>query len=83
MLVVYLVVIGDMLVGSPGEPGILTQDCGSRRVVLAVVAVVLLAPLVSSTSTCARPGSGGGVLCLAPDGTWWIGPDHGVRGRGT
>ncbi|KAL6782748.1 hypothetical protein ACKKBG_A07975 [Auxenochlorella protothecoides x Auxenochlorella symbiontica] len=70
MLVVYLVVIGDMLVGSPGEPGILTQDCGSRRVVLAVVAVVLLAPLVSSTSTQSRSLAGASALGVAAILLW-------------
>jgi hypothetical protein len=49
MLVVYLIVVGDMLVGSGKHPGILTEDCGGRRVVLSVITVIVLAPLVSNT----------------------------------
>lgn len=47
MLVVYLVVIGDVLVGSDGNTGLLTPECGSRRVVLAVITLLVIAPLLS------------------------------------
>jgi hypothetical protein len=49
MQLIYLVVIGDILVGTDGAEGLLSQECGDRRTVLAVVTVLLLAPMVSAT----------------------------------
>jgi amino acid permease len=49
VLIIALVVVGDILVGD-GTAGLLSEACGSRQVVLAVVTVVLIAPLVSVTS---------------------------------
>lgn len=73
MLVVYLIVMGDMLVGTATHPGILTPDCGSRRVVLAVITLVVLLPLVTtpcvgcvSVCVCVRARAcGGGVNGMA------------------
>ena len=49
MQLIYLGVIGDILVGTDGAEGLLSQECGNRRTVLAVVTVLLLAPMVSAT----------------------------------
>jgi hypothetical protein len=49
MQLIYLVVIGDILVGTDGAEGLLSQECGNRRTVLAMVTVLLLAPMVSAT----------------------------------
>ncbi|KAI7843066.1 hypothetical protein COHA_003238 [Chlorella ohadii] len=57
MMVVYLVVIGDVLVGEGKAEGLLSEDCGDRRTVLAVVTLLLLAPLVSATRTRATVGA--------------------------
>lgn len=50
-MVLYLVVMGDILTGEAGSKaeGLLSEDCGDRRTVLAVLTVLLLAPLVSAT----------------------------------
>ncbi|KAL4515201.1 hypothetical protein Ndes2526B_g09596 [Nannochloris sp. 'desiccata'] len=48
VLIIALIVIGDILVGSDGQ-GLLSPACGDRSTVLAVVTVVLIAPLVSVT----------------------------------
>ncbi len=37
------------LCGCPQAEGLLSEDCGDRRTVLAVVTLLLLAPLVSAT----------------------------------
>eukprot|EP00887_Chlorella_sp_A99_P003925 scaffold11.g3925.t1 len=42
---VYLVVVGDALVGNNGMDGLLSEACGNRRTVLAVVCLLLLLPL--------------------------------------
>lgn len=52
MLVIYLVVMGDLLVGSAGNPGLLTPDCGNRRIVLAVITLLVLVPLLSLRYFC-------------------------------
>ena len=43
-----LVVVGDILVGAGSSEGLLSPECGDRRTVLAVVTLLLLAPLVSA-----------------------------------
>ena len=48
VLIIALIVIGDILVGSEAQ-GLLSPACGDRATVLAVVTVVLIAPLVSVT----------------------------------
>lgn len=47
-MVVALVVVGDILVGEGKAEGLLSPDCGDRRTVLAVVSLLLLAPMVSA-----------------------------------
>lgn len=49
ILVIALIIVGDVLVGDAKAPGLLSEECGDRQTVLAVVTVVLIAPLVSVT----------------------------------
>jgi amino acid permease len=49
VLIIALIVIGDILVGGSDDQGLLSSACGDRSTVLAVVTVVLIAPLVSVT----------------------------------
>lgn len=55
-MVASLVVTGDVLVGSSGAPGVLGDAAGGRATVLAVLSLLVLAPLL-----CFRhaPWSGG------------------------
>ncbi|KAL4443859.1 hypothetical protein ABPG75_011596 [Micractinium tetrahymenae] len=74
MMVIYLVIAGDILVGNDdssgggnslgkkggeggGSGGLLSPECGDRRTVLAVITLLLLAPLVSATRTRATTGA--------------------------
>lgn len=57
-----LVVVGDILVGAGSSEGLLSPECGDRRTVLAVVTLLLLAPLVSTRR--ALWGQGGRPLRL-------------------
>ena len=49
VLVIALMIVGDILVGSGRDQGLLSPECGSRSTVLAVVTIFLLAPLSSVT----------------------------------
>lgn len=42
-----MIVVGDLLVGSGRDEGLLSEACGGRRTVLAVVSLVVLAPMLS------------------------------------
>ncbi len=49
LMMVYMIVIGDVLVGdSHGNEGLLSAACGDRRIVLAVVTLLVLAPMLSA-----------------------------------
>lgn len=58
-----LVVVGDILVGAGSSEGLLSPECGDRRTVLAVVTLLLLAPLVSAR--CALASEKRGLWCTA------------------
>lgn len=46
--VVYMIIVGDILVGhSDSDQGLLSEACGGRPIVLAVVSLLVLAPLLS------------------------------------
>lgn len=58
LMVVYIIVVGDILVGhGDSEEGLLSATCGDRRIVLAVVTLVILAPMLSLRSMRSSAGA--------------------------
>lgn len=49
IMAIYLIVVGDVLVGGGGSPGLLSEAAGSRHVVLAVVCLLLLPAVLPRT----------------------------------